>query len=400
MANRFVTWEQATQAIAFQTYNSSKFLSAADTQYARDFQGSDFGDTIQIKKPVIYTAVDGRTRGTQDSKRPKVNLQLNIKKHVPMDFTIDEMAVNLDDFNREHARPAGQALADAVDLAIAEAIADQVYNAIGTPGAGGPSTLFHLLETGARLHDFNGLSENPQDMMFITTALGAAKITDSLKGALNTNISEEAIRAGFIGEAGGFMLGRSNNVIRHVVGAYNGTPLTAGATADGAVTVAFDGGSGNVTGYLKKGDIVTFAGVNAVNRINKADLGYLRQFVVTADVDTTSGAGTIPISPAIIASGPEKNVTNVPADNSAVTVMGTASQTYAQSVGLHKRAIALATVPLPLPAAPEAARAEYEGVSVLLTKQMNTATRGDIITADILGGVTIAYPEHACRYYG
>jgi hypothetical protein len=42
-----------------------------------------------------------------------------------------------------------------------------------------------------------------------------------------------------------------------------------------------------ITGTLKKGDIVTFAGVNAVNRVTKDSLGTLRQFVVTADVATT-----------------------------------------------------------------------------------------------------------------
>lgn len=400
MANTFVTYQKAADAIAFQTYNNSKWLQAADTQYASDWGNSEFGDTIQIKQPMLYVANSGRTLVNNDSVRQKVNLQLNIQEHVAMQFTIDEQATDLDNFDRDHARPAGEALADKIDLACSQIVVDECYNAVGTPGGAGPSTLFHLLETGARMGEFGTPLENPQELMYITTMLGAANITDSLKGALNTSITDEAIRAGMVGEAGGFMLGRSQNVIRHLVGNYNGTPAVSGAVAEGATTVALDGGSGNRTGYLRKGDIITFAGVNAVNRINKSDLGFLRQFVVSADFDSALGAGTVSISPAIQASGPQQNVSALPADNALIVVLGTAATTYAQSAGVHSRAIALATVPLPLPAAGEVARSTYNGVSVLLTKQWDATDAKDVIRADILGGAALAYPWHACRFYG
>jgi len=401
MANEFVTWQQAADAVAFQTYNNSKYLQAADTQYAETYEGSEFGDTIQIKQPVIYTATDGRTLSNQDSKRPKVNLTLNIQKHVAMNFTIDEQAVNLDKFNEDHARPAGEALADSMDVQAATALYQQCYNAIGTPGAGGPKTLFAILETAARMHDFNTPLESPMDLSFITKAINSAYITDSLKGALNANISDAAITAGMIGEAGGMMVGRSHNVPVHVVGDYDGTPLVNGATAEGAAAVVMDGAASDVAGWLKKGDIITLAGVNAVNRINKSDLGYLRQFTVTADVTTAASAASIPVSPPIYAASDGlQNVTALPADNAVITVLGTANASYSQSVGVHSRALGMATVPLPLPAAGEKARSTYKGVSVLLTKEWDPTDAKDIIRADILGGVSLVYPWHACRYYG
>lgn len=90
---------------------------------------------------------------------------------------------------------------------------------------------------------------------------------------------------------------------------------------------------GVTSGTVKVGDAFTIAGVNEVHHITKQDTGSLKTFRVTAIVTGAGGAGTIQISPPIIAADssptdPElqyKNVTATPANGAAITFLNTAS---------------------------------------------------------------------------
>lgn len=73
---------------------------------------------------------------------------------------------------------------------------------------------------------------------------------------------------------------------------------------------------------IKNGDAFTIAGVNAVHNIDKTDTGQLMSFRVI------SGAGTanLVITPAIIATGPYKNVSAVAGAAAAITFLNTATK--------------------------------------------------------------------------
>lgn len=72
----------------------------------------------------------------------------------------------------------------------------------------------------------------------------------------------------------------------------------------------------------KNGDTFTIAGVNAVHNVDKTDTGQLMTFRII------SGAGTVNlvITPAIIASGPYKNVTAQAANSAAVSFLNTVTK--------------------------------------------------------------------------
>ena len=97
-------------------------------------------------------------------------------------------------------------------------------------------------------------------------------------------------REGAVGRTAGFGTIYENTIL----------PSQTTGTAASATTYTVNGAgqSGSsitvtaTVGPLKKGDIVTFAGVNAVNRVNKNDIGTLRQFALTADVP--SGSTVLP----------------------------------------------------------------------------------------------------------
>ena len=152
----------------------------------------------------------------------------------------------------------------------------------------------------------------------------------------------------------------------------------------------------------------TIAGVKAVNPVpgegttGKTVMPYLQQFTVISDA-TSDGTGnaTLTISPAIITSGPFQTVDAAPADNAAITVLGTASTAYPQNLGFHKNAFALVTCPLQMPdGAAFKARESHNGLSIRVVKDYDIDTDEDVIRLDILYGRKAIYPDLACRLWG
>ena len=87
----------------------------------------------------------------------------------------------------------------------------------------------------------------------------------------------------------------------------------------------------------------TIAGVYAVNPVSQDKQAFLQQFTVMADADSgaSTGPAALTVAPAIITSGPYRTVDVAPADNAAITVMGTGGAIYPQNLCFHKNAFAL-----------------------------------------------------------
>jgi hypothetical protein len=120
-----------------------------------------------------------------------------------------------------------------------------------------------------------------------------AKLVSSLAGQFNpaTTISSQ-FRTGTMKNALGFDMFRDQTVIKHTTGSAT-TATVNGANQTGtSVTITA------LVGTLNQGDVITIAGVNAVNRTTFASTGIARQFTVTANV--AAGATSIPIYPALI----------------------------------------------------------------------------------------------------
>jgi hypothetical protein len=162
---------------------------------------------------------------------------------------------------------------------------------------------------------------------------------------------------------------------------------------------------GDVTGTLRKGDIVTFANVNAVNRVTKESLGTLRQFVVTADVATT--ATTIPIYPGMIgpvgglAGGADQQYQTVdalPINGAAMVLVTPASSVYRKSLAYTQKAVTMASADLVMPkkAVEEASRTSYDGVSMRMLTDYLPLTDQLATRLDVLFGFKYIRPEWLC----
>ena len=126
-------------------------------------------------------------------------------------------------------------------------------------------------------------------------------------------------------------------------------------------TIAIDGLTGSQT--IKDGEVFTIAGVYAWDNRAGTTTGRLQQFRVVGDHTATTGAiAALRIFPAIIVQGTSDvntahaTVDSVPADNAAITFVGTASTSYRPRAIIQKQAIVVDTAQLILPATGTASR--------------------------------------------
>jgi hypothetical protein len=201
-----------------------------------------------------------------------------------------------------------------------------------------------------------------------------------------------------MGRAAGFDWYMDQNCPTHTVGAWIGAPLVNGVQTGSSLIT--DGWTGSVTGLLKKGDIFTITGVYKVNPQSRQSTGSLMQFLVTQDVDSTSGNATIPIYPAIIPGGQFQNVDSAPADNAPITVLGAASTVSPQGLAFHQDAFTLACADLPLPRGVDmAARVSDKqlGLSIRMVRAYDISLDRFPCRLDVLVGWAALRPELACR---
>lgn len=342
----------------------NSFHRDKEAEYLKNVNGYDVGDIISIRKPADFTVRTGATRVAQDIVEKNVALQANVQKGIDFDLTSIEMTLQLD--NREGvAKLRERVIIPAAINLVNEIVRDcmvefyrNTYNWVGTPGtrittfAGfskGPERLDELCVP----TDMRFAALNPNDNWGMLGSQTALYIGEAAKGAY---------REGALGPIAGVDTFSSGVLPTHTVGPLGGAPLINGAAQNvlyssltsgltvWSQTLITDGWTAAAAARVKQGDVFTIANVNMVNPKTKISTGILQQFVVNAD-GSSDGAGnlTLNISPPIIVTGPHQTVDAAPADNAALTMLGTASTGYRQNVVYHKNAFALAMVPMIIP---------------------------------------------------
>ena len=137
----------------------------------------------------------------------------------------------------------------------------------------------------------------------------------------------------------------------------------------------------------------------AVNPVSRQSTGKLRQFTVTADVNSAAdGTATIPISPALIPpatpANPRQTVDKAPTVGQALTFLGTASTTYLQNLVFQRQWAAMGMCRLQEPFSGQAAYAvdSDTGVALRTWKASDISTDTHASRADIAFGM--AYLGH------
>lgn len=404
MANTILTPSMITNAQLEVIENNLTFAKGVNRNYDDQFaiDGAKIGDTLNIRKPARYVGRTGAALSLEDHVEKSTPLVLNTQFGVDVTFTSKDLTLSLGAFKDRVIKPAGATIANYIDRAGLEMAYQNTYNSVGVAGTP-PSTLKTYLQAGAKL-DYEGCPRDGERSLVIEPT-AQVEIVDALKGLFQSGSEiKTQYEQGNMGLAAGFKWSMDQNVVAHTVGPLGGTPLINGATADGATSVVTDGWTASAAARLKKGDVFTIDGVFAVNPQSRQSTGQLRQFVVTADVSSNgSGQATIPVSPALIATGAFKNVSNVPADNAPLTILGAANAVTQQNIAYHKNAFVLASADLVLPKGVDmAARASDKqvGLSVRMVRQYAIGTDTLPCRFDVLFGWAPLYQEWSCRIFG
>lgn len=391
MANSILTPTAVTREAMAVLHQKLNFVGSINRQYDDSFakDGAKIGDSLKIRLPNEYTVRSGVTMSSQDTVETSTTLQVSTIKGVDLNFSSSDLTLSLQDFSDRIIEPAVSVLAAAIE-ADALTMALDVYQAVNNVGAA--LTMNKALQARKVLVD--ALAPGSQRTLLLNTQ-DNLDLVDALKGLFHdsTQIAKQ-YREGKVGSTAGFGDIYENTLLASQT---TGTAASAtgylsnGATQSGASIVVDTG-----TTTFKKGDVITFAGVNRVHPETKADTGVLQQFAITADY--AGGAGSIAITPSVVATGGRQNVTNTIADNSAITKVGGASAVYKPSLAYHKDAFAFATADLVLPSGVDfAAREVMDGISMSLVRDFTISDRSFPCRLDVLYGFKTIRPQLAAR---
>ncbi|MDG9939693.1 hypothetical protein N7670_09715 [Stenotrophomonas maltophilia] len=384
MANQFLTTQLITREILSVLRQKLTFLRKINMEYKGEFAvtGAKIGDTVNIRVPTHAKIRSGRIMDASNMVDKTVPLTISDQTGVDLVWNSSDMALKIDDFSARYLDQPIADLASRIEQTVLQRALPFAANFV--PNADGKLDFVEALRANKVLTD----NLAPTRRFMVTNTSGTVQVVDQLKGFFNAQDRlAEQYEDGLMARAAGFDWFETTNMPAQSYGtsAIPGTYQVNGANQTGS-SIAVNTG----TGTLVAGQHVTFAGVFAVNPATKVSTGVLQTFVVTANY--AGGAGNLQISPAIVTSGPEQNVTASPAAAAAVSVLGATAQTGV-NLGFARDFLTFATVDLPLPENKEASRMQFDGLSLRMIRDYDTVNDQFLNRVDILWGSAVLRPE-------
>ena len=412
MANNLLTISKITNEALMVLENELTFTSEVDRNYDDQFAvvGGKIGNTVNVRRPGRFIGTTGPQLQVEDFNETSVPVTLSTQFHVDTQFTTQDLALSLDMFSDRVLKPAVAAIANKIDrdgLLLAKNATANIVGTAGTP----PTGLITYLTAGAYL-DSEGAPRDGRRSCTVEP-FTSATIVDSLKGLF---VPQEAVseqyRKGLMGrDSGGMNWKMDQNVVSHTFGSYSSAVLSCNVTtATGFLTSGWASNS-NITiaassaasASLNQGDVITIAGVFAVNPQNRQTYGSnkLRNFVVNSAVTiASSGSATVNVSPAVITAGQFQNVSVTSSGSQSVTPFNNTGIVSPQNIIMHRNAFTLAVADLELPDGVHfAGRASDKeiGLSMRVVRQYTINNDSIPTRLDVLYGWAPLYPELACR---
>ncbi len=398
MANSLLTLGGITKEAIRLFRNSNAFLQSIDTQYDDSFAktGAKIGSQLKIRLPNDFLVRTGQAVSLNTTSELSTTLTLGTQMGVDVSFSSSDLALSLDNFSERILEPMVNNLAGGLASTIMTSADGGISNMTSnttTPVAA------DWLNAGAILDSISAPRGNRNAIL---SPLSMARTVGSLTGLFNPSsvISKQYVSGEVVGPALGIKDWLSDQTaLIHVPGTA-GTLTVSGASQTGnSLTV-----NAGVAGTLNIGDIITLAGVYAVNRITKQSTGQLAQFTVTTQqnlaLNTPTAVGIYPpITPANAGNVQYQTVTVSPANAAVITLLGQANFAagYRKNFVFRPEAVTLVTADLEIPkGVNDAARESYEGISMRMVSQYNVSTDQFITRLDVLFGYLWVRPEWGC----
>lgn len=378
-----------------------------EDEFSGQINGYKKGETVSVRRPTDFTVRDGKTAVNQDVVEGKIPITVDKQKGIDFKFSSQDLSLQIGELSERVIKPAMIQLANQIDLDLM-GLYNEVPKHVTIPAGGIDS--FADFSLAAKLMDQCAIPQDgryavlsPADHWALLGSQTALFIQDAAKGAY---------RNGSLGKIGGIDTYMSQNVPVHTGGSRTTSDLVNQTIIDGTHTWAnskdstykemgVDGMNG-ATDTVKKGDVFTVSDCNEVNPVSKANLGFLKQFVVMEDATASGNAiAAMKFWPPMILSGAQKTVhltTGTDIDNNTVIWTGTASTDFTQNLFFHKNAFALTMVPMVKPpGATEVSRKSRNGISVRVIPYYDGTNDDSNWRLDVLYGVDVVDPRLAVR---
>lgn len=366
MANTLLTMKNIAREALPILANNLLMPNLIHQDYSEDFVGQ--GDTIQIKKPPIFTASDfDSTITVQDAAFEGIDVTMDKLADVSVEITSKELALSMEDFVAQVMEPMAVALAEKINREGLELAKDVPYFT-GTAGLT-PDDLDDFSDIRKGLNNNGAPLTNRRAVWDVDADANFTQLASLVKVAESGSM--QALREGEVGRVFGMDNYYSQHIYEHTAGTAAGTtsPKVNGVVAAGAYTMGIDAAA--MTGSLNKGDLMTIAG---------------NTYVVTEDTaDASANAiAVVKFYPA----APEGGI----ADNAAITFVATDS---VRNMGFHKNAFAFVTRALPLPSDAQGYVVSFNGITLRVVRSYDISTKKEIMSMDVLYGFKTVYPELA-----
>lgn len=383
--------------------------------YDKEFgqPGAKVGRTVEVRKPQRFVGVDGALFQPEplDNLVTPVSVTMQSGVHFQADTMEDYMSIEAWDEN--YIKPAAERLANKLDFAAAQYMAQRTWNLVGTYGTTPTgTTAFHTYLTAAKKLKQNLAPK--QDRCMVINSDASTEVIDQLKGQFNPQAKISAMfQKNMMGrDTGGMDWYETENLASLTAGAQAGTPVvdTAGQSGtggnNGTMQLKVRGFTALTT--IKQGDVfhIGSAGtqVSMVNAANYQTTAVPQQFVVETDAAADgSGNVTLTISPAITPTGQYQNVNQSPADGATITFDSLASTASTQYLAFHETSYTVVSVPGKVPGGTDMAYQERDpetGIWLRFIRDFDTDTDIWKCRFDVYWGISPLYREHACRVAG
>jgi hypothetical protein len=413
VANNILTPSMITRYSIKMFLNTNYFIQNISRQFEDQFgnEGARIGAQLRIRYANQYVPTDGPGISIQDTTEQQFLLTVATQRHIDVAFTSAETTLDIDDYMERIVLPRVNALAANVAVQVMANTATAVRNITANVDANNnilPVNDAPFALARAVLEENSAPNFGEMGMRKVVLAPRSdTRVQLALRGLLNPveSISKQ-YNSGMMYEALQFRWFEDQSVVSHTTGSAT-TATVNGANQTGqAITI------NALSGTLNAGDVVTIAGVLAVNRLNYQSLGTAAQFVLTAAA--ANGATSLSIYPPIVPPAnanpyaglpytPQQyqTVTATPANNATITPFANASVTYRENLAYAPDAITLVVAPLWIPPNEKgviaAARHSFDDLSMRSLVTYEPATDQPIDRLDILFGSGVPRPEWLCQ---
>jgi hypothetical protein len=402
----------------------SPFMSTMWKEFQPIFtttKGWDRGNTVQIALPNQYLVGDGETISSfPDTTESKLDLTVNYRKHIAMNFTTQDMTLySKFKFDERFINPATDTLADFTESVLSQEVFNNIYLLSGTAGVA-PSSYNAIAQVKSKMSRL-GIPARGRWMAFDDESYTEVISSGTLQNSFDMKLTRDINREAQLGRIAQFQTFSSSLFYQHQAGIGDGTLTPAnGLVGCGTVkTLVPSGDQITLTGLpvtqadtLRVGDKLIFTGVYHPQPkvLVDTNLEYSVSILAVSNGGTTDGSGeiTITISNPIEsgADNPKRNisdVTGLPAGTPAFLVtansgVGSATKAkYKLNYAYIKNALIFAAPPLAEPQGiPANAKARRVDPDNGLSMRMYTFTDGsndkDLTRLDVLFGIKIYGP--------